>query len=376
MRRWIVLVALLAMVVAVSAAAGNDFYKVLDVARSASAADIKKQYRKLSKKYHPDKNPDEAAREQFLLVGKAYDVLSDPEKRKIYDRYGEEGLKQQGNGGGFHDPFEMFRAAFGGGGGGGQQQQRRGQNMLADLTVELESVYTGDTVQISIGRTVICEQCDGSGARSEKDVVDCQTCGGRGIRLVRHQLGPGVYQQVQMHCDQCAGRGRRITHVCPVCNGNRIVQTTNELKVHIDRGIPEGGEVVFEGESNEEPGILPGDVIVKIRSRQKQGGFVRKESNLYWKEPISVAEALLGFRHQIKGLDGHQITLQRSGVTQPGYVQQIKEEGLPIYHGLGHGDLFVEYSVVMPTAISASTQKALEAAFKYKPPESSSHTEL
>ncbi|KAK4053053.1 DnaJ- protein scj1 [Microbotryomycetes sp. JL201] len=347
MRRWAVL-ALVAIVAAVAAAAGNDFYKVLGVARSASAADIKKQY--------PDKNPDEAARDQFLLVGKAYDVLSDPEKRKIYDRYGEEGLKQQGNGGGFHDPFEMFRAAFGGGGGGGQQQ-RRGQNMLADLTVELESVYTGDTVTISIGRTVICEQCDGSGARSDKDVVDCTTCGGRGIRLVRHQLGPGIYQQVQMHCDQ-------------------MVQTTNELKVHIDRGIPEGGEVVFEGESNEEPGILPGDVIVKIRSRQKQGGFVRKESNLYWKEPISVAEALLGFKHQITGLDGHKITLQRLAVTQPGYVQQIKDEGLPIYHGLGHGDLFVEYSVVMPTAISASTQKALEAAFKYKPPESTSHSEL
>ncbi|KAK4058724.1 DnaJ- protein scj1 [Microbotryomycetes sp. JL221] len=367
MRRWrLTLLAciVIAVVVVVGSSASHDFYKVLGVDKSASAADIKKQY--------PDKNQDELAREQFLQVGKAYDVLSDPEKRKIYDRYGQEGLNQHTNGGGgFHDPFEMFRQAFGGGGTGQQQQQRRGQNMLADLTIELESVYTGDTVTISIGKTIICEQCDGSGAQSQQDIVDCTTCNGRGIRLVRHQLGPGIYQQVQMHCDQCQGRGKRIKHLCPVCHGHRIVQTTSELKVHIDRGVPEGGQVVFDGESNEEPGVLPGDVIVNIKSRQKQGGFVRKESNLFWKQPISVAEALLGFKHQIKGLDGHQITLQRSGITQPGFVQRIKDEGLPIYHGLGHGDLFVEYSIIMPSSISSSTQKALESAFNYKPPESS-----
>ena len=107
---------------------------------------------------------------------------------------------------------------------------------------------------------------------------------------MRHQLGPGIYQQVQMHCDQCGGRGKKIKHSCPVCHGARIVQGTNELKLHLDRGMPEGGEMVFEGESNEEPGVIPGDVIVKVKSRRKPGGFIRKDSNLYWKETISVAE--------------------------------------------------------------------------------------
>lgn len=145
-------------------------------------------------------------------------------------------------------------------------------------------------VQFSINKKAVCEECDGSGARHEKDIVDCPVCEGRGVRLVRHQLGPGIYQQMQMHCDKCGGRGRTIKHVCPVCKGHKVVESTSELNLHIDRGMPEGAEVLFEGEADESPDWAAGDVIVRVRSKRKQGGFVRKESNLYWKEPISVAE--------------------------------------------------------------------------------------
>lgn len=147
--------------------------------------------------------------------------------------------------------------------------------------------------QFSIAHKAICESCDGTGARSEKDIVDCPVCDGRGIRLVRHQLGPGIFQQVQMHCDACGGRGRKIKHVCSECKGHRIVQTTSELILHIDRGMPEGAEVLFEGEADESPDLPAGDVIVRIRSRRKGGGFVRKESNLYWQETLTVAEVSL-----------------------------------------------------------------------------------
>ncbi|SGY73050.1 BQ5605_C005g03253 [Microbotryum silenes-dioicae] len=352
------LTALVLLLCACHVLAGADFYKILGLSKTASEKEIKKAYRRLSKQYHPDKNPEESAKAKFLEIGHAYEALSDPEKRKIYDRFGEEGLKQQqGGGGGFHDPFDVFRQAF-----GGQQQQRKGNNMIADIEVDLESIYSGDRINFNIARKQMCEECEGSGARSARDVVECKACEGalcirnahkgRGIRLVRHQLAPGIYQQVQMHCDQCAGRGKKTLHVCPVCRGHRIVDSSVELTLDIDRGMPENSEVVFEGEADESPDIAAGDVIVRVRSKRKPGGFVRKDSNLYWTEPLSLAEALLGFKKTVVGLDGHKIVLQRSGVTQPGFVQVVAGEGLPIYHESNYGDLYVEYVVVFPTDLS------------------------
>ncbi|GAA5996166.1 uncharacterized protein JCM10292_007434 [Rhodotorula paludigena] len=361
------------------ALAGTDFYRVLGVSRSATEKELKKSYRKLSKQYHPDKNDSEEGRAKFLEVSRAYEVLSDAEKRKTYDRFGEEGLKQQeGGGGAGGDPFNIFRNAFGFGG-GGAQQQRRGQNMLAEIEVDLKAMYEGDSMKFTINRRAICEQCDGSGARSEKDIVTCPVCDGRGVRLVRHQLGPGIFQQAQMHCDRCGGRGKSIKHVCSACRGHRIVEQQSELNLHVDRGMPEGAEIVFEGEADESPDWVAGDVIMRVRSKKERGGFVRKESNLYWKEPISVSEALLGFKHRVRGLDGHDIVLSRTGVTQPGFVDVIHGEGMPIYHLSGHGDLYVEYQVVLPPALTTKQQDALEQAFGYRHPDKiakDGHTEL
>ncbi|BGP37907.1 DnaJ-related protein scj1 [Rhodotorula kratochvilovae] len=358
--------------VCVALAAGTDFYKVLGVSRTVEEKQLKKAY--------PDKNDSEDAKAKFLEVSRAFEVLSDPEKRKTYDRFGEEGLKQSegAGGGGGGDPFNIFRQAFGFGGAGGGQQQRRGQNMLAEIEVDLKAMYEGDSLKFSIARKAVCEQCDGTGARSEKDIVTCPVCDGRGVRLVRHQLGPGIFQQMQMHCDRCGGRGKSIKHLCSACKGHRIVDTTSELNLHVDRGMPEGAEVVFEGEADENPDLVAGDVIVRVRSKKVKGGFVRKESNLYWKEPISVTEALLGFKHRVTGLDGHDIVLSRTGVTQPGFVDVIHGEGMPIYHLSGHGDLYVEYQVVLPPAVTDKQREALEQAFGYRHPDKAGagHTEL
>ncbi|GAA5845676.1 hypothetical protein JCM9279_006071 [Rhodotorula babjevae] len=375
--RLVVLLACLCVVLA----AGADFYKVLGVSKTAGDKEVKKacQSRKLSKQYHPDKNDSEEAKVKFLEVSRAFEVISDPEKRKTYDRFGEEGVKQQeggGGAGGGGDPFNIFRNAFGFGGQGGQQQ-RRGQNMLAEIEVDLKAMYEGESLKFSVARKAVCEQCDGTGARSEKDIVTCPTCEGRGVRLVRHQLGPGIFQQMQMHCDRCSGRGKSIKHLCSTCKGHRIVETTSELNLHVDRGMPEGAEVVFEGEADESPDWVAGDVIVRVRSKKVKGGFARKESNLYWKEPISVAEALLGFKHRVKGLDGHDVVLSRTGVTQPGFVDVIHGEGMPIYHLSGHGDLYVEYQVVLPPTLTTQQREALEQAFGYRHPDKAKeHTEL
>jgi DnaJ-related protein SCJ1 len=171
-----------------------------------------------------------------------------------------------------------------------QQQVRRGPNMIMELQVELEDIYSGRTYDVSVTRKTICESCDGSGARSAKDIHDCDACQGRGVRIVKHMLAPGMYQQVQMQCDRCGGRGKTIKHLCNTCHGARIVEATSDIQVDIDRGLREGEELVFEGEADENPDWVAGDLVVRIRSRPKQGGFARRGANLYWKESISVAE--------------------------------------------------------------------------------------
>ncbi|POY70243.1 hypothetical protein BMF94_6827 [Rhodotorula taiwanensis] len=348
-------------VLAATTVLARDFYQILGVDRQSSDKELKRAYRvrpstaqsaKLSKQYHPDKNDSEEAKAKFLDVSRAYEVLSDPEQRKTYDRFGEEGLKQRENGGGSGDPFDMFRQAFGFGNGMGGQQQRKMPTKVAEIDLDLRTMYEGDSRRFTMGRTTICERCDGTGAKSAKDIISCPTCDGRGIRLVRHQLGPGIFQQVQMHCDRCGGRGQSIKTVCPACKGQRIVHSDAELTLHIDRGMPENAEILFEGEGDETPDYEAGDIIVRVKSKRDPGGFLRKDSNLYWKEPISVAEALLGFRHTVKGLDGHDIVLSRTGPTQPGYVDVVSGEGMPIYHLTGHGNLFVEYQVVLPPTLT------------------------
>lgn len=219
-------------------------------------------------------------------------------------------------------------------------------------TLDFLDVDFVPSFQFNVQRKQICDECDGTGARDASDVVDCGTCGGRGIRLVQHQIAPGFVTQVQAHCDKCAGRGKITKHLCGVCHGNRIVDSQGELNVHIDRGVPEGTELVFPGEADESPDFAAGDVVVRFKTKQRVGSFERKEANLYWKESLSLAEALLGFKKSVKGLDGHDIVIARSGPTQPGFVQIVKGEGLPVYHESGYGDLYVEYSVVLPVALT------------------------
>jgi len=348
-------------------AASAEYYKVLGVSKSASDRDIKTAYRRQSKKWHPDKHSgDKEAERRFVELSEAYEVLSDKEKRGIYDKYGHDGLKQHAQGGqagGFHDPFDVFAQFFGGH--HQQQQQRRGPNMVMDMEVELQDIYTGKSYEIQIQRKQICDHCEGSGARSASDIHDCEVCGGRGVRIVKHMLAPGMYQQVQMQCDRCGGRGRTIRHQCPHCHGQKVIEVESDITVDIDRGLPEGAELSYESEADESPDWVAGDLIFRVRTKKEQGGFSRRRENLYWKETISVADALLGFERKIDHLDGHPIKLvSPAGSTiQPGQVQVIHGEGLPRYHSSEFGDLFVEYNVMMPTSVSKKAQEALREIF-------------
>ncbi|THH14210.1 hypothetical protein EW146_g6089 [Bondarzewia mesenterica] len=349
------------------------------VHKSASEQDIRKAYKRLSRKYHPDKNKEADAEERFVEIAHAYEVLSDSkvsaprigagaqdidyyQKRQIYDRHGEEGLKAHEGGQQYANPFDIFSNFFGGGH-PGPQQARRGPTSVTEFEVSLADIYTGASIDFMIKKRVLCDHCRGTGAASDGDIHTCSGCGGSGVKVVKQQIFPGMFAQSQQSCNECGGRGRVIARPCPACGGNKVGEHTAHYTLEVPKGAPEGHEVVFEGEGDENPDWEPGDVVLRVRSRGETGGWRRKESSLYWKETIGIDEALLGFERNLTHLDGHVVPLVRKGVTQPGFVQTIKSEGMPHFEQSTYGDLFVEYIVVLPTQISTDIRRHLAEAF-------------
>ncbi|KAG8834323.1 DnaJ- protein scj1 [Serendipita sp. 399] len=172
-----------------------------------------------------------------------------------------------------------------------------------------------------------------------------------------------MFATTQTTCPQCSGKGKVVARVCKHCGGEKVIDYTGHYTLEVEKGMPEGHEVVFEGEGDQSAEWEAGDVVLRVRTGKAAGGWRRKESSLYWTETIGVQEALLGFERNITHLDGHQVTISRNGVTQPGFVLALKDEGMPIFEGHGHGDLFVEFNVVLPTILSEDMRKKLEHAF-------------
>ncbi|KAF2147310.1 uncharacterized protein K452DRAFT_293755 [Aplosporella prunicola CBS 121167] len=357
----------------------EDYYKLLGIDRDASDREIKKAYRTLSKKFHPDKNPDDKdASERFVAVAEAYDALIDPETRKIYDQYGHDGLAKHKQGGGHpghhHDPFDLFSRFFGGSGHFGHGGERRGPNTEVRLTVPLRDFYNGAEVQFTMERQAICDACEGSG--SADGVVDtCDVCGGRGFRVQKHMLAPGIFQQVQGPCDACGGKGKQVRHACKVCGGSRVVQEHETHTVHVERGMPKGARITFENEADESPDWVAGDLVVQLIEKDPQLGdddatrtdgsfFRRKGDDLFWREVLSLREAWMGdWTRNISHLDGHVVRLgrKRGQVVQPNAVEIVKGEGMPIWDResdqLKFGALHVEYVVVLPDQMDKSMEK-------------------
>lgn len=343
-------------------ACAADLYKVLQVSKSATDQEIRKAYKRLSKKYHPDKNQSPGAEGKFVEVAHAYEVLSNSEKRQIYDRHGEEGLKaHEGGQGRPANPFDMFANFFGGR--PSEDQVRKGPSSLTEFEVTLADMYKGNSIDFIVKKKILCDHCRGSGAASNRDIHTCSTCNGAGIRLVKQQIFPGMFAQTQATCNDCGGRGKVVKKFCPHCGGSKIVDHTAHLTLEVEKGCPEGHEIVFEGEADESPDWEAGDVVLRVRSRKDQGGFKRKETSLYWTETIGIEEALLGFERKLTHLDGHNVTLSRKGVTQPGFVDVIKGEGMPVFGRDSHGDLYVEYRVVLPRELSPKMRQKLDRVF-------------
>ncbi|ORX82558.1 heat shock protein DnaJ family protein [Anaeromyces robustus] len=335
----------------------EDYYTILNVKRHATKQEIRKSYKKLSRKYHPDKNPgDKEAEKKFLKITEAYEVLMDDEKRNIYNKYGKEGLKnkqeQRGN------PFSFFNNFNHGGG----EEERKGPSIKIDVTVSLKELYLGTTIDVDVNKRMICPHCGGTGANSYNGYATCNICGGTGRKKMQFMLGPGIFQQVQAVCDACGGTGRIIKEKCEFCHGHKVIRGNDIVTFVVEKGMKDGDEIVVEEEAEQAPNTTPGDLIIKI-VMQNDEIYTRKGDDLYRSLEISFFESLIGFKRTLYHLDNHEINIERSGITKPNFVIKMPTEGMPKKDG-GYGNLYIEVIVLYPESLTDTQYKVIQTHFK------------
>lgn len=343
--------------------AKRDYYEVLGVSKSASAAEIKKAYRRLAMKFHPDRNQDKksAAEKKFKESKEAYEVLKDSQKRATYDQFGHEGLRagpggRGGPGGeGFADIFgDVFGDIFGGGRRGGGPQVFRGADLGFELKLDLEKAVAGDTVKIDVPTQVSCETCNGSGARKGSSPQTCSTCGGVG--QVRMQQG---FFSVQQTCPACKGAGTIIRDPCDDCHGRGRKHKTRTLSVKVPAGVDDGDRIRLSGEGEAGRNGGPnGDLYVDLRVA-KHKIFERDGANLSCEVPVSIATATLGGEVDLPTLDGH-VSLKVPAGTQSGKVFRLRGKGVTTVRDPRRGDLFALVSVETPVNLTPEQQALLE----------------
>ena len=344
----------------------RDYYEVLGVDKSVSEKDLKKAYRRVAMKYHPDRNPDDkAAEEKFKEASEAYEVLSDAQKRAAYDQYGHAGVEQQGGMGGgagfnnFSDIFgDVFGDIFGGQGGGrGRGGPQRGSDLQYTLQVSLEDAVKGTTAKIKVPTLVTCKVCDGTGAKEGSKPVTCSTCGGVG--QVRMQQG---FFSVQQTCPTCHGKGTIISDPCTACRGQGRVEETKTLSVKVPAGVDTGDRIRLSGEGEAGPaGGVAGDLYVQI-SVKKHDIFERDDANLYCEVPINFIDASLGGELEVPTLDG-RVKLKVPAETQTGKLFRLRGKGVTPVRGGAKGDLLCRVVVETPVNLS-SKQKDLLREFQ------------
>ncbi|MCK9452599.1 MAG: molecular chaperone DnaJ [Bacteroidales bacterium] len=348
----------------------RDYYEILEIERNANENEIKKAYRKMAIKHHPDKNPDDkSAEEKFKEAAEAYEVLSNPDKRARYDRYGHAGIGGAASGGGFggsmsmDDIFSQFGDVFGGafgGGFGGQRQRRRvnkGANLRVKVRLNLKDIANGAEKKIKVNKYVSCKPCDGSGADSGSSYSTCSTCNGSGhiTQITNTFLGQ---MQTSSTCPSCGGEGRMITKKCTHCQGNGVVRDEEIIPLNIPAGVAEGMQLSVSGKGNAGArGGIPGDLIVLIEE-EKHPELERDGDNLIHNLFISFPQAALGDQVEVPTIDGKARMKIQPG-TQSGKVFRLKGKGLPNVNSYGTGDLLVNVNVWTPKNLSKEESKIL-----------------
>lgn len=357
MKSFEIAVLFIILLIAVVLAENRDFYKILEVSKQASDAEIKKAYRKKSLKFHPDKNPSPDAAEKFAEIGAAYEVLSDKEKRAVYDRGGEDAVKQQEQRSNqpSMDPFSIFEA-FGFGGMGGRRQQHneepRTANAEIPFRVSLKQLYTGDLLDVSYKRQVLCMNAKSC----EKNSKECQ---GPGIKMKVQQLAPGFVQQVQVQDASCVAKGKAWKSPCKACPNGATEDDEIQLVIDLQAGMMENDVVKFEQVTDEAVGHIAGDLIFKI-IQEPHDIFTRSGDDLHMALKISLLDSLVGFKTTVVHLDNHIVEISKSDVTYCSEVMKIPDEGMPKKSGKGKGDLYVTFLIDFPRDLTASQKASIQ----------------
>ena len=364
----------------------RDYYEVLGVSKSASADEIKKAYRKMAIKYHPDKNPgDKGAEEKFKEAAEAYDILSDPDKRAKYDQFGHSmgpqgfGGGAGGFGGGFGGGFSMedifshfgdifgdaFEGAgsyghFGGYGGGAQRKAvNKGADLRIKVKVNLKDIMNGVDKKLKIPRWVACDACNGTGAKDGTAFHTCSTCHGTGYvnRVQQTMLGA---MQSRVVCPDCNGEGKTIDQACSVCCGEGIVKKSEVVEFHIPAGVEDGMTLTMRGQGNAaRHGGVNGDLLIVIEE-EKDPNLIRDENDLIYNLMLDFPTAALGGSVEVPLVEG-KARLNIPAGTQPGKILRLRGKGLPQYNSNHHGDLLVNVMVYVPESLNDDERKAIES---------------
>lgn len=357
----------------------DDFYEILGVPKSADDREIKKAFHKLSLKCHPDKNPPEKheeATENFKKISEAYEALSNPEKRKVYDKYGRDGLRESAAGGGPGAggfPFEqmfggaghpfasMFGGMFGGGfGGGGQQRPRggKGPSKNQEIGITFAEMANGGTRRLRISHQVRCNTCNGSGARTGKSFASCGGCQGRGMKVRVMRMGPNQIMQQSAPCDECRGTGKAISESdkCPSCQGKKTEHRESIVTIDIKKGTANGEHFTIANHADwMEDTDEAGDINIIFREEQRDD-MRREGHDLIIPVTILLSEALCGFKIPITHPSGEQIVIESAGVIKPGQRRRVPKMGF-LRHSSGkpddYGDLIVEFEIIFPDTLEA-----------------------
>lgn len=351
---------------------GKDYYAALGVRRDASREAVKKAYRKLALQYHPDRNPgDREAEEKFKACAEAYEVLADPEKRRLYDAYGEEGLNARGvhhGFRGFEDIFSSFGDIFGdlGFGFGGQRPRRRvrrGRDLRHEISVNLGEVLHGATRKIRVRKPAPCPDCGGSGAAGADHIRTCPVCQGRGAVTRVLRQGFTTIQSTQP-CPECAGAGKKVDKPCDRCSGEGMVRAERTVEVAVPPGVEDGQQMRVEGEGEEVAGGVPGDLYIVLRE-EEHPLYERRGADLLAPLRVGLLTAVEGGTVEVPGPDGEALSVSLEEGVQSGSVKVLEGQGMPVLGRPGtRGNLYFQVWVSIPQELTAGQKQALRDALE------------